>query len=113
MNLSEQAVYLGTTRYFRTVWNTRRRNSDGARLGTVRFKGLAQITLEVLKEQVRRAGFTPSAGCWEDEQVIFAFSVESHGPATYGAAKFALMYRKEEKTLTRDNSPFPLIGEVA
>lgn len=39
MNMSDRAVYVGGKRYFRTVWNLHRRNSDGATFGFIRFAG--------------------------------------------------------------------------
>lgn len=45
MTLSEQNVYLGMTRYKRTVWSTYRRKSDGRLMGSVRFKGMSRQTV--------------------------------------------------------------------
>ncbi len=62
------------------------------------------MTLTEMKDKVRRAGYTPSAGCWEDERKIFAFSVESHGAATFGHPVFSIEYRKDSGELMRENN---------
>ena len=66
MTLSEQSVYLGVTRYKRTVWNTRRRVSDGALLGTVRFKGLGPLTAryEGNEDDLQLQGTRGNCGHW-------------------------------------------------
>lgn len=42
-------------------------------------------------DAVARNGFRLSAGAWHSEDRCYAFSVESFGPATYGAARFGRM----------------------
>jgi hypothetical protein len=64
------------------------------------------MTIEELNEQIRRAGYTPAAGAWEDDCEVFAFSVESCGPATYGHPRFCLEYRKVTHDLLHDNRPY-------
>lgn len=49
--------------------------------------------LEVCRKEVARRGYHVSAGCWCDEGQAVAFSVESYGPATYGAAKLLIQAR--------------------
>jgi hypothetical protein len=61
--------------------------------------------LESLKEIVRAAGFQVSAGSWEDEFHAYAFSVESHGAATFGHSKFCANYRKESGWLSVTGRP--------
>ena len=47
MNISHQAVYLGTKRYFRTVSNLRR-VTGGAMLGDVKFKALGICKVQLV-----------------------------------------------------------------
>lgn len=55
-------------------------------------------TLEDLKRIVRLNGYTASGGSWEDDRMIYAFSVESSAPA-YGHPLFEAQYHKESKWL--------------
>ena len=41
-------------------------------------------TLEEANAMIESRGFTPSRAGWDDGEVIFAFSVESHGRGTFG-----------------------------
>ena len=50
-------------------------------------------TLEVLMDEVANAGYTPSSGSFEDENVIFAFSVESV-PGAMNHPRFDVSYNK-------------------
>ena len=61
------------------------------------------VTIETVKQLVRDAGFTPSAGSWEDERRIVAFSVESYGPGTYGSSKCLIEYKKDREMFYRNN----------
>ena len=63
------------------------------------------LTLEDLRKLVELAGFKPSAGSWEDDDRIFAFSIESV-PGTMGHPRFALQYNKAIGELFRDNRPY-------
>jgi hypothetical protein len=67
-----------------------------------------QITLAMMKRKVIANGFTPSEGCWEDEQKIIAFSVESYGPSHFGHPKFMIEYRKYSGELLKENNPYSL-----
>lgn len=49
------------------------------------------------KRRVSIRGHTPSGGSWEDEETICAFSVQTHGPATYNHPKCTIMYDKKRK----------------
>lgn len=53
------------------------------------------MTLSDMKELVRRCGYTPSEGSWEDGTHICAFSRETHGPATYNSPQLCISYNKE------------------
>jgi len=64
------------------------------------------MTLTEMKREVEVAGFTASAGCWEDELKIVAFSVESCGPATMGHPRFMVQYCKTTGVLLRENEPY-------
>ena len=48
-------------------------------------------------EAVSRNGFRLSAGAWHSDDRCYAFSIESHGPATYGAAFFGRMVYADPK----------------
>lgn len=61
--------------------------------------------LEALKNAIRKSGFRPSAGCWEDDQQALAFSVEDCGPATYGHPRFEAVYRKDSGWLSMTGKP--------
>lgn len=63
------------------------------------------MDMNTMQCMVATAGFTPSAGCWEDEHKIFAFSIESCGPATYGHPRYSLEYRKDTGELLHENRP--------
>jgi hypothetical protein len=63
------------------------------------------LTLEDMTKLVSLAGFGPSAGSWEDDDRIFAFSIESV-PGTMGHPRFAIRYDKATGELLRDNRPY-------
>lgn len=52
--------------------------------------------LEAAKLEVKARGFSVSVGSWADDEIgtVYAFSVESCGPATYGACKLAVQGRR-------------------
>lgn len=66
MTISAQPVYLGTTRYHRTVWNTRRRKSDGALLGTVQFKAVGPQVVRFVgnEDDILMEGTRNNCGHW-------------------------------------------------
>ena len=59
------------------------------------------MTMEELKARIVEAGYRPSKGSWEDENRIFAFSIEVC-PNTYGHSKYSLDYRKNTGKLYHD-----------
>ena len=52
--------------------------------------------LVTAKKEVSSRGFRVSAGSWADDETgtVYAFSIESCGPATYGACKLAVQGRR-------------------
>ncbi len=48
---------------------------------------------------IRRLGYRNSAADWEDERHANAFSVETHGPATYNHPRAAIQLDKHTATL--------------
>jgi len=50
-------------------------------------KQTGRPTIADLESMVAARGFRVSAGSWEDDTHVYAFSVESYGPATYGHPK--------------------------
>jgi len=52
------------------------------------------MTIETLQEMVREAGFTNSAADREDEDHVWAFSVEGRGRGTNGHPKFTAHINK-------------------
>lgn len=66
------------------------------------------MTIHELNRQIMLAGYRPSAGCWEDKERIYAYSVESCGPATYGHPKFALDHRKDTGVTYCEGRPYTL-----
>ena len=63
--------------------------------------------LEVCKAEVRRRGFTVSAGAWSDEGRACAFSAEDAGPATSGHPTCSINARltSEGWQFTHENNP--------
>jgi hypothetical protein len=61
-------------------------------------------TLEALKSEVVRAGFTLSAGAWEDEHAIYAASAEAV-PGCYGHPKFEATFCKRTGWLRLGKRP--------
>ena len=57
------------------------------------YKPMSTPTLESLKDEVRKAGYTPSAGSWEDSENICVFSTESV-PGCYGHPRFEASYSR-------------------
>ncbi len=41
-------------------------------------------------EMMRRAGFCVSASSFAEYSAVYVFSVETHGPATYGACRHSI-----------------------
>jgi hypothetical protein len=59
------------------------------------------MTIQDVEKAVESNGYTVSrASSWESESHIYAFSIESCGPETYGAPKCTACYYKPTKTLT-------------
>lgn len=52
------------------------------------------MTLEQLKAEVAKAGYTPSEASWEDERTAHAFSVETFGPDSYNASCYSATFDK-------------------
>lgn len=52
------------------------------------------MTLQECQKMVKAAGFTNSSADWENESHVYAFSVECHGPQTYGHPKHTVHYQK-------------------
>lgn len=64
------------------------------------------MTLEQLKKMIADAGYKVfHSACWESEAMIYAFSVESCGPATYGHPKATACYNKMTGWLTMTGQP--------
>ncbi len=61
-------------------------------------------TLEQANAMLAALGWTPSAGCWESENVVFAFSQESY-PGTYGGAAAAVTWNVEGWLATPESKP--------
>lgn len=53
------------------------------------------MTLEQAKQAIRDRGFTPLNGAsWEDSDHVYASSVETFGPSTYGHPKMEISFSK-------------------
>jgi len=63
------------------------------------------MEIETLQKIVRDAGFKNSSSDFENEDHIYAFSVESYGPATYGHPKFTAHFHKTTGWLDMDGRP--------
>lgn len=61
------------------------------------------MNINDMRELIRKAGFNPSVGSWEDASRIYVFSMETYGPATYGHPRYALDYKKDTNKLYHDN----------
>lgn len=48
-------------------------------------------TMDEANRMLAERGWTPSAGCWEDDRMVFCFSQESY-PGTYGGAAAAVSW---------------------
>ena len=59
------------------------------------IKNSPRPSLETAKLLLAARGWTPSAGSWEDENTVFAFSQESY-PGTYGGAAAVVRWRISE-----------------
>jgi hypothetical protein len=56
--------------------------------------------LDDLKPLVQQLGYELSAASWEDDQHAYAFSVETHGPATLNHPKCVVHLCKRTGTLS-------------
>ena len=63
------------------------------------------MTLEMLQEMVREAGFKNSAADREDENHIWAFSIKGRGRGTNGHPKFTAHLNKSTGWLSVDGRP--------
>lgn len=52
------------------------------------------VTMEQAKSDIAVRGFRPAPWSWEDEHHVYAFSMESCGPATYGHPRCTAHYSK-------------------
>jgi hypothetical protein len=57
------------------------------------------LSLEEARRMVRERGYKNSAADWESASHVYAFSVESHGPAAYGHPRLTVHYNKASKYL--------------
>ena len=61
------------------------------------------VTLAQAKADVEARGYTVShAACWEDENHVYAFSVEDYGPGTFGHPRCTAHYSKRSGWYTVD-----------
>ncbi len=68
-----------------------------------RLKGQPRPTLAQANQWLADRGWKPSAGCWEDERMVFALSQESY-PGTYGGAAASVAWTAEEGWLVLPES---------
>ena len=65
----------------------------------------SSVTIEQAKADILARGFRVlDAACWEDENHVYAFSVEDCGPATYGHARCTAHYSKGSGWYTVDGA---------
>lgn len=57
------------------------------------------MTLDQLKAEIAKRGFTPSGGSWEDDRTACAFSVQVYRN-TYGHPVLTATYDKERRRVT-------------
>ena len=53
------------------------------------------MTLDQLKAEVEKAGYTVSASSYENENGAWAYSKEIWGPGSYGSPKFCACFNKK------------------
>jgi hypothetical protein len=70
--------------------------------------------MQICKQLVVQAGYRLSAGFWSRPGYVVAFSVESHGPATYGHPKYTIEGRENnDGTWTFYHENRPISGLVS
>ena len=58
------------------------------------------VTMDQAKQDIIARGLRVSSGCWEDEDHVYAFSLETAGPATYGHPRAVAHYSKRTRWYT-------------
>lgn len=54
----------------------------------------ANVTMDEAKADIEARGFRFASWSWEDENHVYAFSIEDSGPATFGHARCTAHYSK-------------------
>lgn len=58
---------------------------------------MPQVTVKVLLEEIRQAGYSPASGSWENSEYIHAFCEER---GSWEATRYAPLYRITYEKLT-------------
>jgi hypothetical protein len=71
--------------------------------GKIALPNQPRPTMEALNALLAERGWTPSAGCWEDDGRVFCFAAESY-PGTYGGAAASAVWSANGGWLVVDGS---------